>query len=135
MKLLKLYEAIYAVLYEFSLGKWCGDNDMASFFTASALGGASGSNLLTGIALALAFTNIREWMPHWILVGGPASIVIAHYVFFLPGKRYEHIVERFSVIPIMRRRRFSVAAWTYLLVSYSAALGVIIILSERLQGP
>src|SRR5690349_3750979 len=116
------YEGVFAVLFKWSLARWRGDADMASFMIAMGLGYMGSLNgmviLWSVVALHGPLHGGVYWVLDWILV---LPIAIA-YVAFVRRNRYIDIVRRFNERPLSEQRRRSVIAWTYVSLSVVARL-------------
>ena len=104
-ELLRRYEAIYAALYSFSLKRWRGDEEMASFFTACTLAGATIMNvaLCAGIVVAVRgpFTGL---LSKGMILAASAAIFVVSYLLFIHNDRHRQVLVAYTSRPSSKQR-------------------------------
>src|SRR5688572_21640871 len=116
-----IYEDMYSALYHVILKSWHGDDYMASFMSACALGGAAGLNIGLGIGVvrAMYFADAAHpIIPTWIVTIVFLLVAYGLYAAFLRGDRYQQVVRRFQCKPASSRRRIAVITWIYVAASF-----------------
>jgi Ca2+/Na+ antiporter len=113
-----VYRDIYASLYRWSLKRWHGDEYMASVLTAVVLAGAIVSNCGLVLGVLVLLTGPLPWWPDIVSIVFVALIVLPHLWAFVRNDRYREVLRRFERRPQEERRRITILAWVYLIMSY-----------------
>jgi hypothetical protein len=112
------HKAIFAATFQFSMRRWHGDKEMASFLTAVTMTGAVGMNVIFVILLTQLAGGDVMWLPSGLGYMGAAAILLWFYMSLVRGRRYEAIEHEFSLKPSHEQRRWRRVALLYLLGSY-----------------
>ena len=126
-----LGEGIYAAIYEFTLGRWRENEEMASFMAAVGLGGAMIFNVMLVILSAITFLGPLVFVPKRVLEVLTISPMVIPFVLFVRHNRYVEVVRRFRRRSLAQQHRAKLVAWTYVVLSLAAPLLVGLGLARR----